>query len=88
MRHDGETGEIHRQRLLIFDESPERSGNVMTALAFSDSTIAAELSDNPTSLAAFKDMFEDADLGIYGTAEDAANEVSEYLRNRANTSQG
>ena len=47
MRHDDAAGEIYRQRLYVFDETPGRLSNVMTALAFDDSATAASLIENP-----------------------------------------
>jgi len=47
MRHDGEQGDIYRQRLLVFDESPDRAGNSMSALSFSDPQAAAALIADP-----------------------------------------
>ena len=52
MRHDGVDGEIYRQSLLVFDEDPERAGNTMTSLAFTDRQAAAALIDDPGLLAA------------------------------------
>ncbi|MFZ1625144.1 MAG: CpcT/CpeT family chromophore lyase [Gammaproteobacteria bacterium] len=52
MRHDGVGGDIYRQSLLVFDESPERRGNTMTSLAFTDRQAAAELIRDPGLLAA------------------------------------
>ena len=52
MRHDGADGDIYRQSLLVFDESPGRSGNTMTSLAFTDRTAAAKLIEDPGLLAA------------------------------------
>lgn len=47
MRHDGIDGEIYRQRLYVFDETPDRSAETMTALAFEDGSAATRLIDNP-----------------------------------------
>ncbi len=52
MRHDGASGDIYRQSLLVFDESPGRTGNTMTSLAFTDRQAAAELIRDPGLLAA------------------------------------
>ena len=52
MRHDGIDGEIYRQNLLLFDEAPERTGNTMTSLGFTDREAAAALIDDPGLLAA------------------------------------
>lgn len=51
MRHDGPDGDIYRQNLLLFDESPGRDGNTMTALNFTDRDTAAGLLQDPALLA-------------------------------------
>lgn len=52
MRHDGPQGDLYRQRLLVFDETPGRSANVMTALSFTDGAAAAGLIGDPGLVAA------------------------------------
>jgi hypothetical protein len=52
MRHDSASGDIYRQSLLVFDENPERKGNTMTSLAFTDRQAAADLIRDPGLLAA------------------------------------
>jgi hypothetical protein len=54
MRHDGIDGDIYRQNLLVFNETPGRTGNTMTSLSFSDRQAAAALIDDPGLLAAGK----------------------------------
>ena len=52
MRHDGADGDIYRQSLLLFDETPGRTGNTVTSLAFADREAATGLLSNPGLLAA------------------------------------
>lgn len=52
MRHDGPDGELYRQSLLVFDETPGRAGNTMTSLSFSDRQAATALVDDPGLVAA------------------------------------
>lgn len=47
MRKDNENGEVTRQRLYVFDESPDRVTNRMTALSFADPKAAEELIAHP-----------------------------------------
>ena len=51
LRHDGEQGEVYRQRLLVFDESPGRTGNSMTALGLANPQAAQALAHNPRLVA-------------------------------------
>jgi len=51
MRHDGIEGDIYRQNLLVFDETPGRTGNTMTSLGFKDRQAAAGLISEPDLLA-------------------------------------
>ena len=50
MRHDGPDGELYRQNLLVFAESPDGQGYTMTALNFSDREAATGLLTNPALL--------------------------------------
>lgn len=51
MRHDDADGELYRQRLYLFDESPDRGANLMQSLAFEDGATATRLVDEPTLVA-------------------------------------
>jgi hypothetical protein len=51
MRHDSVTGDLYRQRVYLFDESPKRGANVMRALSFDDGAAAARLMEDKTLLA-------------------------------------
>jgi hypothetical protein len=50
MRHDHAQGELYRQRLYLFDETPGRTSNTMRALSFADGAAAARLVDDPDLL--------------------------------------
>lgn len=51
MRHDRADGELYRQRLYLFDETPGRAANLMQALAFEDGSAATRLVDEPALVA-------------------------------------
>ena len=50
MRHDTANGELYRQRVYLFDETPGRAANTMRALGFADSAAATRLIDDPAAL--------------------------------------
>lgn len=51
MRHDGPEGEIYRQLIYLFDETPDRTTNTMQALRVADPEAAEKLVSDPSALA-------------------------------------